>query len=155
MRIEYYNDPNAPAANSLKPGASTVVPDDHGRILLQRRADNGLWSIPGGMMEFGETIAQTAARETEEETGLQVEPVRLVGIYTDPRRVVQYADGEVRQQFSICFACRVTGGQLSTSEESTEVGFYTPAEIERLEIHDAIRLRIRHYLEGRPEPYVG
>jgi ADP-ribose pyrophosphatase YjhB (NUDIX family) len=130
------------------------VADDDGRILLQRRTDNALWSIPGGAMEVGESIAQTAVREVKEETGLEVAPERLVGIYSNPRHVVEYADGEVRQQFSICFACRLVGGQLATSDESSEVGFFTPAEVEAMPVHESIRLRIRHYLERRPEPVI-
>jgi ADP-ribose pyrophosphatase YjhB (NUDIX family) len=153
-RIEHFNDPNAPPANSLVPAASAVVVDQAGRILLHRRDDNELWSIPGGAMEVGERIADTAVREVKEETGLDVQPEALVGIYTNPRHVVEYADGEVRQQFSVCFACRVVGGELTTSEESLEVGFFAPAEIEAMPMHESIRLRIRHYLEHRPQPVI-
>jgi ADP-ribose pyrophosphatase YjhB (NUDIX family) len=153
-RVEHFNDPDAPAANSLVPAASAVVVDQDGRILLHRRDDNELWSIPGGAMETGERIADTAVREVKEETGLEVRPEALVGIYTDPRHVVEYGDGEVRQQFSVCFACRVLGGELSTGEESLEVGFYTPAEIDAMPMHESIRLRIRHYLEHRPQPVI-
>jgi len=52
-----------------------------------------------------------------------VEPEVLVGIYSNPHHVVEYGDGEVRQQFSVCFACRLVGGELTTSDESLEVGF--------------------------------
>jgi ADP-ribose pyrophosphatase YjhB (NUDIX family) len=153
-RIEHFNDPNAPPANSLVPAASAVVVDRAGRMLLHRRDDNELWSIPGGAMEVGERIADTAVREVKEETGLDVRPEALVGIYTNPRHVVEYADGEVRQQFSVCCACRVVGGELATSQESLEVGFFTPAEIEAMPMHESIRLRIRHYLEHRPQPVI-
>ncbi len=153
-RVEHFNDPNAPPANSLVPAASAVVVDQAGRILLHRRDDNELWSIPGGAMEVGERIADTAVREVKEETGLDVQPEALVGIYTNPRHVVEYADGEVRQQFSVCFACRVVGGELTTSEESLEVGFFTPVEIEAMPMHESIRLRIRHSLEPRPQPVI-
>jgi ADP-ribose pyrophosphatase YjhB (NUDIX family) len=154
-RIDHYNDPDAPRATSLVPAASVVVVDPDGRILLHRRTDNQLWSIPGGGMEIGETIAETVVREVEEETGLKVEPDRLVGIYTNPRHVTEYDDGEVRQQFSICFACHVVGGQLvERADESLEVGFYSPAQIEAMPMHPSIRLRITHYLERRSEPVI-
>ena len=153
-RIEHFNDPDAPPANRLVPAASAVVADDRGRILLQRRSDNALWSIPGGAMEPGESIAQTVVREVKEETGLDVAPEALVGIYSNPHHLIEYADGEVRQQFSICFACRLVGGQVAVSDESSEVGFFTPAEVETMPVHDSIRLRIRHYLERRPEPVI-
>ncbi len=153
-RIEHFNDPAAPHANSLVPAASAIVVDHAGRILLHRRTDNALWSIPGGAMEIGETIANTAVREVKEETGLDAEPERVVGIYSNPQHVIEYADGEVRQQFSICFACRLVGGQAAVSDESSEVGFFTPAEIEVMPMHESIRLRIRHYLEHRHEPAI-
>jgi ADP-ribose pyrophosphatase YjhB (NUDIX family) len=153
-RIEHLNDPDAPPANSLVPAASAIVVDQAGRILLIRRSDNALWSVPGGTMEVGERIADTAVREVREETGLEVVPEAVVGIYSNPRHVIEYADGEVRQQFSICFACRRVGGELATSDESTEVGFFTPAEIEAMPMHESIRLRIRHYLEHRPQPII-
>jgi 8-oxo-dGTP pyrophosphatase MutT (NUDIX family) len=105
-------------------------------------------------MEPGETIRQTAVREVKEETGYDVEVERLVGIYTDPERLAAYSDGEVRQEFSICFACRLVGGSAQESDESLEVAFFQPEELNALEMQDPIRLRIRHYLENRPEPYV-
>ncbi len=153
-RIEHFNDPDAPPANSLIPAASAIVVDEARRILLIRRSDNALWSIPGGAMEVGERIAETVVREVGEETGLEVVPEAIVGIYSNPRHVIEYADGEVRQQFSICFACRPVGGELATSEESTEVGFFSPAEIHAMPMHESIRLRIRHYLEYRPQPVI-
>ena len=88
-RIDHFNDPDAPAANRLVPGASAVVVDQAGRILLHRRDDNELWSIPGGGMEVGERIADTVVREVREETGLEVEPEAIVGIYSDPQHVVE------------------------------------------------------------------
>jgi hypothetical protein len=55
---------------------------------------------------------------------------------------------------SACFACRLVGGELATSNESLEVGFFTPTEIEAMPVHESIRLRIRHYLEHRPQPVI-
>ncbi len=154
-RIEHYNDPHAPRPNRLIPAASAVVADADGRILLARRRDNSLWTIPGGAMDPGESIAQTAIREVKEETGIDVEVVSLVGIYSNPRHVVEYADGEVRQQFSICFACRPLGGDTAPSDETSDVGFYTPEAIEAMDVHPSIRLRIEHYLAHQAEPYIG
>lgn len=153
-RIEHFNDPDAPRANSLVPAASAIITDQAGRILLIRRSDNALWSIPGGAMEVGERIADTVAREVREETGLEIEPEAIIGIYSNPQHVVEYADGEVRQQFSICFSCRLIGGQLATSRESNEVGFFTPAQIAAMPMHESIRLRLRHFLEQRAQPVI-
>jgi len=154
-RVDYLNNPNAPKANSLVPAASAIVVNQEGKILLQKRSDTGVWALPGGAMEIGETIAQTAVRETREETGLEVEPEYIVGIYTNPNHVVAFSNGEVRQQFSLCFTCRIVGGKLQASEESTEVGFFSPEEIEDLDMHPSVRLRIQHFLEHRDRPYIG
>ena len=97
-RTDYYHQPDAPKANSLVPGASAIVADGEGRIVLMRRSDNGRWALPGGVMNIGESIAHTIAREVREETGLQVEPKRIVGIYTDPGHVFAFDDGEVRDR---------------------------------------------------------
>lgn len=153
-RIEHFNDPNAPKANSLIPAASAVVVNERGEILLHRRSDNSYWSIPGGAMEPGETIRQTAIREVKEETGLDIEPTHLVGIYSNPAHVVEYSDGEVRQQFSVCFAAAVSGGQLATSEESLEVGFFSPEQITDMSMHDSIRRRIEDYLAHHAAPVI-
>jgi ADP-ribose pyrophosphatase YjhB (NUDIX family) len=154
-RIDHFNAPDAPRATRVIPAASAVITDEEGRVLLGKRTDNTLWTIPGGTMKPGETIAETAIREVKEETGVDVEVLSLIGIYSNPNHVVEYSDGEVRQQFSVCFACRRVGGELATSDETSEVGYFSPDELEVLEIHPSIRLRIQHFLERRSGPYLG
>ncbi|MEU6613232.1 NUDIX domain-containing protein [Streptomyces parvus] len=154
-RTEYYDDPNAPEPNSMVVAASAVVTDDQGRILLQRRRDNNLWALPGGGMDLGDSLPGTAVREVKEETGLDVEITGLVGTYTDPRHIIEYSDGEVRRQFNVCFTARVTGGSLAVSEESTEVRFVAPAELDTLPMHHTQCLRLRHFVEDRDRPYLG
>ncbi|MDQ6734245.1 MAG: NUDIX hydrolase, partial [Nitrospirota bacterium] len=91
-----------------------------------------------------------------EETGLEVEVTGLVGLYTNPNHVMAYDDGEVRQQFSVCFTTRLRGGELRTSSETSEVTFVSPSNLDALNIHPSMRLRIEHYLENRRNvPYVG
>src|SRR5919202_2816381 len=97
-RVEYFDDPQAPPANSLVVAVTAVVTNDQGELLVQKRTDNDLWGLPGGGMHLGESIGQTVVREVKEETGLDVEPTGLVGIYSDPHHVIAYADAEVRQQ---------------------------------------------------------
>jgi ADP-ribose pyrophosphatase YjhB (NUDIX family) len=147
-RVDYYDDPQAPKANSLVPAASAIVVDDSGRILVHRRRDNKMWALPGGVMEIGESLGDCAAREVREETGLDVEPVRIVGIYSDPKHVFAYDDGEVRQEFSVCFECRIVGGLLAVSDESYEVEFVATAALDELPMVDRIRLRITDYLDN-------
>lgn len=147
-RIEYHHDPSAPTANNLVPAASAIVVDEHGGILLHRRSDNDLWSIPGGAMEVGESLAQAVVREVREETGFEIAPQSIVGIYSDPGHVVAYDDGEVRQQFSVCIACRLVGGEATTGDESLDVWFVPPADVEGLPMAESIRQRIRDYMRG-------
>ena len=116
-RTDYYNDPDAPPANSVVPSTTAVVTDDQDRIVLIRRRDNDLWALPGGGMELGESIVDAAVREVKEETGLDVEVTGLIGVYTNPRHVMAYTDGEVRQQFSLCFTTRLVGGDLRVDSE--------------------------------------
>ncbi|MBD0735405.1 NUDIX domain-containing protein [Streptomyces sp. CBMA29] len=154
-RTEFYDDPDAPAPNSLVVAASAVVTDEQGRVLLQRRRDNDLWALPGGGMEMTDSLPGTAVREVKEETGLDVEITGLVGTYTDPRHVIAYTDGEVRRQFNVCFTARVTGGELAVSDESTELRFVAAEELDDLPMHHTQRLRVDHFLEGRERPYLG
>ena len=154
-RIDYLNDPNAPKANSIVPAVSAIVTDEHGSILLILRTDNNYWSIPGGGVKPGESVKEAAAREVKEETGIDCEVTGLVGIYSDPNHVAAYDDGEVRQEFSICFTTRMLGGTRRTSAESAEVSFVAPQHLQSYEMHPSIRLRIEHYLQRRNVPYIG
>ncbi|MFD5392843.1 NUDIX hydrolase [Streptomyces sp. NPDC127097] len=147
-RRDYENDPDAPAANSLVPAASAVVVDESGRVLLQRRRDNDMWALPGGVMHIGESLPDCAVRETREETGFHVEIVGIVGTYTNPRHIFAYDDGEVRQEFSICFLARPLGGQLAVSEESTDVRWFEPGEIDALPMVPSIRKRLNDWRDG-------
>jgi len=153
-RRDYYDDPEAPKANSLVPAASAIVVDDEGRILLHRRRDNAMWALPGGKMEIGESLSGCAIREVKEETGLDIEILGVVGIYTDPKHVFAYDDGEVRQEFSICFSARIVGGSLAASEESFEVTFASTTEIRDLQMVESIRLRVLDYLSGSRAPMI-
>lgn len=108
------------------PAAVAVIFDRDDRVLLTRRADNGLWCLPSGRMEEGETIAETVVRETREETGLDVVPERTVGVYSHPH---PYYLAKGRQIVALSFLCRVVGGTLTTSDETTEFGWFDPAAL--------------------------
>src|SRR3954453_4660859 len=87
-RIDFYDDPDAPRATSLVPSANVVVTNDAGEILLIRRSDNGNWALPAGAMDLGESLPDTAVRETAEENGIDVEVSKMVGIFPSLRHVV-------------------------------------------------------------------
>lgn len=106
-------------------------------------------------MDISDSLPGAAVREVKEETGYDVEITGLVGTYTDPRHIIAYSDGEVRRQFNVCFTARIIGGHLRISDESTEIRFVDPEEINTLPMHHTQKLRIRHFLENRPIPYLG
>jgi 8-oxo-dGTP pyrophosphatase MutT (NUDIX family) len=155
-RIDYYDDPNAPAANSLVPSANVIVLNDRDEILMIRRSDNGNWALPGGAMDLGESLPQCAVREVQEETGITCRITGLVGIYTDPRHVILYtSDGECRQEFSVVFLARAESGTPTPSDESRSVEWVSPEKARGLQMDRSMRLRIDHYLIGAAGPYLG
>jgi ADP-ribose pyrophosphatase YjhB (NUDIX family) len=155
-RIDFYDDPAAPEANSVVPSANVVVVNDAGEILLIRRTDNDNWALPGGAMDLGESLPDAAVRETFEETGIRVELAGLVGIYTDPRHVILYtSNGEARQEFSVVFTARPVGGEPTPSDESREVHWVAADAVASLQMDRSMRMRIDQYLSGTGKPHLG
>ena len=154
-RIDYIDDPEAPAVNSVVPSVVAIVTDDQRRVLMIHKTDNNRWARPGGGHEPGESIAQTVVREVKEETGYDVEVETITGTYTNPNHVMSYDDGEVRQQFSIAFRARLVGGHKQTSDESGEVEWVSAEQIEDLDLHPSMRLRLKHALSGDQRPFIG
>jgi ADP-ribose pyrophosphatase YjhB (NUDIX family) len=155
-RIDYYDDPSAPKANSLVPSANVVVLNEDDDILMIRRTDNGNWAVPGGAMDLGESLRDTAVREVEEETGIVCEVTGLVGIYTDPRHVIYYtSNGECRQEFSVVFTARAVSGTPTPSDESREVEWVSRETIRELRMDRSMRIRIDDYLSHQGVPHLG
>ena len=148
-RTEYWNDPEAPKPNSLVPAAGVLAVDRQGRLLLQRRRDTGQWAIPMGKQEFGETPVQCAIRETQEETGVVTEVTGLLGIYSDPGHIVYYDSvGETRQEYEVIFTGRPVSGSPEVNEEASDVAWFTPAELDGLNIHPTQWRQLRDWLSG-------
>jgi len=152
---DYYDDPAAPKTNSIVVAGTAADRNAQGELLLIERTDNGLWALPGGAQDIGESVVQAARREVSEETGVDVEITGLSGIYSDPRHVIAYDDGEVRQEFSLCFHARPVGGELRSSSESKEARWVSLDSLQDLKIHPSMRLRINHALKQEPQPYLG
>ena len=147
-RTEYLNDPAAPEPNSLVPAAGVLAVDDRGRVLLQRRRDTGQWAIPMGKQELGETVAQCAVRETEEETGVTVEVTGLLGIYSDPGHIVAYSDGEVRQEYEVILTGRPVSGEPAANDEASAAGWFAVAELDGMDIHPTQWRQLRDWIDG-------
>ena len=146
-RIDYYDDPTAPKANSLVPAVNVVVTNEAGQILLIKRSDNDNWAIPGGAIDLGESMTEAAIRETLEETGITCEITGLVGIYTDPRHIILYtSNGEARQEFSIVLTARYISGRPTPSSESDEVRWADPAAAGDYQMDRSMRMRISDFL---------
>lgn len=99
--------------------AGIIVRED-GRILMIQRRDNGKWEPPGGVLEIDESIPDGLRREVLEETGLQVEPEVLTGVYKNmPRGII-----------ALVFRARIIGGTLAaTTEETTQLSWLTPEQV--------------------------
>jgi 8-oxo-dGTP pyrophosphatase MutT (NUDIX family) len=154
-RIDYYDDPSAPKANSLVPSVNVVVVNDAGEILMIRRTDNDNWAIPGGAIDLGESVAQAAVRETREESGIECEITGIVGIYSDPKHVLLYtSNGEVRQEFSIVLTASPLSGQPTPSSESSEVRWVPVPEVREYTMDRSMRIRIDDYLAHKESPVI-
>jgi len=106
-------------------GTAAVIRDERGRVLLQQRRDNRLWSLPGGGSELGENAIETNRREVREEMGVEVTVKHLIGLYTSPHLDVTYPNGDVSQIVVPCFECVITGGELKRQEsEVLDLGWF-------------------------------
>jgi 8-oxo-dGTP diphosphatase len=130
-------------------GATAIVRNEQGEILLHRRSDNGRWWLPGGAIDPGEEPAEAIVREVWEETGVRVIPERIVGVYGGPELFAQYPNGDRMAFISIAFACRPIGGEPRVNDdESLEVRYFSLGALPELE--PKIQLRIDHALRGDP-----
>lgn len=154
-RRDYYNDPEAPKANRIVVATNSFVQDDQGRVLLIQRSDNGLWALPGGGQDIDETVAQCAERETLEETGHRVHVTGQIGICSDPKHVIAYDDGEVRQEFAICLRAALLDGNLATSDETPSVAWVGQDQLDEHPMQPWIRQRVDHGVARRDAPHLG
>jgi 8-oxo-dGTP pyrophosphatase MutT (NUDIX family) len=130
----------AGSARLLLPSVAALVFDEVGGILLVRQRDGDVWSTPGGAIEPDETPADAVVRETWEETGLWVEPHRIVGVYSGPEFIVRYANGDESQYVIIAFECSVRAGHLRPDEDETlEVCYWNRAKAGALPLASWLR----------------
>ena len=120
----------------LVPAVAALIRDEEGRILLQRRADDGRWNLPAGAVDPGESPADAVVREVREETGLRVRPVRVAGVFggRDGFRH-RYPNGDEVEFTAIVFECAVVGGTLDAeNDETAELGWFRLDERPRLTV---------------------
>lgn len=116
--------------------AAVILDAPKQKVLLTRRSDNGLWCLPGGGMDPGESAVECCLRESMEETGLEVQVNHLIGVYTSPHLIIEYPDGNRNQSITLIFEAEVVGGKLSVTDETTEVGYYSQEQIKTMEGQD-------------------
>jgi 8-oxo-dGTP pyrophosphatase MutT (NUDIX family) len=118
----------------LMPSVTMVVRDDEGRVLLVQNAEANLWLPPGGGIEPDESPEAAAIREMQEETGLLVEPIRIIGVYGGPEYRVVYPNGDVVSYVTIVFECRVVSGEMKPDREETlDVRYFSQAELDSVQ----------------------
>lgn len=144
-----YGQKQVDANTCVRVGVGLVIRNANGDILLERRSDNGLWGLPGGRVEPGESLMQTALREAKEETGLTIVVSRLLGVYSGPEdRIVTFPDNVV-QLVDILLEASIVSGNLVCSSESIELRFFKvggfPPETE---IVPPARLPLREVVAG-------
>lgn len=133
----------------LRVGCSATIFDEkRQKVLLTQRTDNGRWCLPGGRMESGESAAEACEREVWEETGLRVRVKRLIGIYSDPDQLVIYPDGNKVFLVVLGFEVDIIDGVLGLSDETTDVGYFTLAEMESMPMHGNHKSRVEDALLG-------
>lgn len=126
-----------------KVSVAGLVTDGKGRLLLVKSPWRG-WEYPGGLIEPGETFQEALHREIREEAGVEVEITGFVGICKNVEKDIVNID----------FTCRYAGGVLTTSEESTEVGWFTPEEAMEVITFPLTRKRLGNMLSGDREAHL-
>lgn len=128
-------------APMLSVGATVVVLKD-GRILLNLRSDTHTWGIPGGAIELGETLEQTAARELKEETNLSAEAFTLLHLFSGPDFYFKYPNGDELYSVVALFLAEGVEGDLKiTDEESTELRYFSKNDLPTLESRAKVLVR--------------
>jgi ADP-ribose pyrophosphatase YjhB (NUDIX family) len=150
---EYYREDDTPTAQDVLPAAFAAVRNAAGQLLLVRRIDDGYWELPGGRVEVGESAVDAVTREVAEESGITLEVTGIAGVYSDPTHVLVDPGGITHQQLAICFhavpAPSVDGGPPRPDGIETDAAaWFDAAEVARLRVHPAMRLRIDNALRG-------
>ena len=142
IRKDFYYSENSPKPNSIKPAAAVAIFNAQNEILMLHRTDNNKWTMPGGTLEFGESLIGCAIREVHEETGLDVVVQDIVGTYTNPNVLVAYSDGEVRQEFTIVYYAEANADSVTIDAESSEYQWISLDEVVNLPLADSQKRRL-------------
>lgn len=148
----FYRNPEAPIPNNPRRVGVVAFIERDDSLLLERRADFGTWGLPGGALDEDETVREAIAREVREETGLETVSIELLGVFSDPSRIIAYPDGNVFRLLTLAFAVEVAPGEPELSSESLELRFVPLANVSELEIGPALVPLVDAYLSSRVRP---
>jgi 8-oxo-dGTP diphosphatase len=134
-------------------GAFAIIRDETGRVLLSRRADSGWWNLPGGGVEPDESVEEGIIREVREETGLDVDVGRLIGVYSKPQK----------HEIVLTFECHIKGGTITNTEEADHHEWFAPDGLpsehflpkHRERVDDALRNQLAAFVRDQRQPSVG
>lgn len=133
----------------LQVGASVIVEDNNGRILLQKRSDNHCWGYAGGSVELDEKVEDAAKRELLEETGLTANSLELFGVFSGEDTHYIYPNGDEVSNVDIVFICRDYSGELIRQEDEVEqLKFFNIKELPK-QISQPIKIALNKWIEKK------
>ncbi|MDA4114336.1 MAG: NUDIX domain-containing protein [Thaumarchaeota archaeon] len=128
----------------VMPSVTIIVRDDKGRILLTKNADVSKWIPPGGGVDPDESPTDAAVREMREETGLLVEPTRIIGVYGGQEFRIMYPNGDAVSYVMTVFECKVISGDMTPDlEESLDIRYFSKSEVDSLQTSPWARIVLR------------
>lgn len=109
---------------------AVIICENNSIVLIKRKKDpyKESWALPGGFVEYGETVESAAIREVKEETGLDVDLCKIVGVYSDPKRDPR------GHTVTICYLAKRVGGELKADTDASDVQCFLKAEILKLKL---------------------
>jgi 8-oxo-dGTP pyrophosphatase MutT (NUDIX family) len=143
------------AQGRIRLGCSAVIFDEsRKKMLLTKRADNGLWCLPSGGVEPGESVEETIIREVREETGLSIRVLRLIGVYSDPNSLIVYNDDTAVQIVALSFETIIIDGEAGLSNETSDWGYYSLEEMEKLDMLLNHHIRVQDAFVAQREAFI-
>jgi ADP-ribose pyrophosphatase YjhB (NUDIX family) len=133
-------------------GCDVFVLNENFEVLLIQRADNGLWALPGGCQDLGETPQECAERECLEETGYEAKVTALLGVYSSNRYEYVYYPWKENEFCHLLFRATIVSGEAKTSKETIKVGWF--AENTLPKFSDGHEVRVRFGFHANQNPHI-
>ncbi|MFD0676882.1 MULTISPECIES: NUDIX domain-containing protein [unclassified Paenibacillus] len=145
----YYKNIDAPTPNQpTSVGVVALITDDN-RLLMERRTDSGKWAIIGGAIKKDESLIDGLYREVNEETGLRISKYELFGTFSDPSRIIEFPDGNVKRIITIAYKVEVEPYErLVCSDESLELKYINRSELESIAVAETHKSIVEHYIKN-------